>query len=161
MTSTTQPTRISGKRQVRPNLTRADFGYEQQQKKSATTNNNNNNNNQQQHNSKAHKTSAAHKSAKEHDDDETNNTKKSAEDKAAAALTVDFSKLDMVTLKRYKRHYRLKTRQNVTKPELAHAIAKHFATQTIDEADTISLFMYSARASADSIYHDRRDYISV
>ena len=150
MASTTQPTRISGKRQVRPNLTRADFGYEQQQKKSAqsTTTTTNNNNNQQQHNSKNHKASAATKSAKEHDDDETNNTKKSAEDKAAAALTVDFSKLDMVTLKRYKRHYRLKTRQNVTKTELALAVAKHFASQTVDEADTISLFMYSARAGS-------------
>ena len=51
----------------------------------------------------------------------------------------------MATRKRYKRHYRLKTRQNVTKTELALAVAKHFAAQTVDEADTISLFMYSAR----------------
>ena len=27
--------------------------------------------------------------------------------------TVDFTKLDMATLKRYKKHFRLKTRQNV------------------------------------------------
>eukprot|EP00966_Prymnesium_polylepis_P146280 3378968-Prymnesium_polylepis.1 len=54
--------------------------------------------------------------------------------------TVDFTKLDMATLKRYKRHYRLKTRQNVTKTELAMAVAKHFSSQTVDEADTISLF---------------------
>ena len=63
----------------------------------------------------------------------------------ARTQTVDFTKLDMATLKRYKRHYRLKTRQNVTKTELALAVAKHFASQTVDEADTISLFMYSAR----------------
>ena len=66
-------------------------------------------------------------------------------EKDARNLTVDFTKLDMATLKRYKRHYRLKTRQNVTKTELALAVAKHFASQTVDEADTISLFMYSAR----------------
>ena len=71
-------------------------------------------------------------------------------------LTVDFTKLDMATLKRYKRHYRLKTRQNVTKTELALAVAKHFASQTVDEADTISLFMYSARA----VHYDRRDYLN-
>ncbi len=47
--------------------------------------------------------------------------------------TVDFTKLDMATLKRYKRHYRLKTRQNVTKTELALAVAKHFASQHVDE----------------------------
>ena len=78
-------------------------------------------------------------------------------EKDARNLTVDFTKLDMQTLKRYKRHYRLKTRQNVTKTELALAVAKHFASQTVDEADTISLFMYSARAG--SLQYDRRDYL--
>ena len=77
----------------------------------------------------------------------------------------------MATLKRYKRHYRLKTRQNVTKTELALAVAKHFASQHVDEvrlpcrrsspaglrapraldaraqAETIQLFVYSARSS--------------
>mmetsp|Transcript_17440 Transcript_17440/g.43866 ORF Transcript_17440/g.43866 Transcript_17440/m.43866 type:complete len:123 (+) Transcript_17440:67-435(+) len=72
--------------------------------------------------------------------------------------TVDFTKLDMATLKRYKRHYRLKTRQNVTKTELAMAVAKHFASQTVDEADTISLFMYSARGG--SLQYDRRNYLN-
>ena len=67
---------------------------------------------------------------------------------SAPAQTVDFTKLDMATLKRYKRHYRLKTRQNVTKTELAMAVAKHFASTTVDEADTISLFMYSARGGS-------------
>ena len=65
----------------------------------------------------------------------------------ARAQTVDFTKLDMATLKRYKRHYRLKTRQNVTKTELALAVAKHFASQHVDEAETIQLFVYSARSS--------------
>ena len=51
----------------------------------------------------------------------------------ARAQTVDFTKLDMATLKRYKRHFRLKTRQNVTKTELALAVAKHFASQNVDE----------------------------
>ena len=60
-------------------------------------------------------------------------------------LTVDFCKLDMAALKRYKRHYRLKVRPNVTKGELANAVARHFASQTVDEADTISLFMCAPR----------------
>ena len=62
-------------------------------------------------------------------------------------LTVDFCKLDMAALKRYKRHYRLKVRPNVTKGELANAVARHFASQTVDEADTISLFMCAPLAS--------------
>ena len=51
----------------------------------------------------------------------------------------------MAALKRYKRHYRLKVRPNVTKGELANAVARHFASQTVDEADTISLFMCAPR----------------
>ena len=82
----------------------------------------------------------------------------------------------MATLKRYKRHYRLKTRQNVTKTELALAVAKHFASQHVDEvclpcrrsspaglrapraldaraqAETIQLFVYSARSSTCLLY---------
>jgi len=46
----------------------------------------------------------------------------------------------------------------VTKTELALAISKHFAAQTVDEADTISLFMYSARAN--NLQYDRRDYLN-
>ena len=119
-----------GKRQVRPNLSRGDFGYEERSRATAA---------------KAKKPKRA--------DEEEEPIASGAEaaprprgEKDARNLTVDFSKLDMATLKRYKRHYRLKTRQNVTKTELALAVAKHFASQTVDEADTISLFMYSARA---------------
>ena len=119
------------KRQIKPNLTRTDFGY-------------------------VERTRPINKQPKK--------PKLMEEDEGgggggdARNLTVDFSKLDMATLKRYKRHYRLKTRQNVTKTELAQAVAKHFASQTVDEADTISLFMYSARAG--TLHYDRRDYLN-
>ena len=154
------------KRQIKPNLTRTDFGY-------------------------VERTRPINKQPKK--------PKLMEEDEGgggggdARNLTVDFSKLDMATLKRYKRHYRLKTRQNVTKTELAVAVARHFASQAVDEvracrrpparppahpsparharpprarahmppllsaqADTISLFMYSARA----VHYDRRDYLN-
>ena len=118
-----------GKRQVRPNLSRSDFGYEE----------------------RSRTTKAAAKKPKHAGDEEEAgdmggmDSARPRGEKDARNLTVDFTKLDMATLKRYKRHYRLKTRQNVTKTELALAVAKHFASQTVDEADTISLFMYSAR----------------
>ena len=119
-----------GKRQVRPNLSRSDFGYEE---RSRTTK------------------AAAKKPKNAGEEDEAgdmggvSDSARPRGEKDARNLTVEFTKLDMATLKRYKRHYRLKTRQNVTKTELALAVAKHFASQTVDEADTISLFMYSAR----------------
>jgi len=91
------------------------------------------------------------------DDAEAPSSTLRTEKDARNSLTVDFTKLDMATLKRYKRHYRLKTRQNVTKTELSAVISKHFAAQTVDEADTISLFMYSARVN--NLQYDRRDYM--
>ena len=71
-------------------------------------------------------------------------------------LTVDFCKLDMAALKRYKRHYRLKVRPNVTKGELANAVARHFASQTVDEADTISLFMCAPHPPLAALIAPRR-----
>ena len=119
--------RALGKRQVKPNLQRSDFGYEERRSTKP----------------------AANKKQKHGDDDESpmdsaggGGAMANRGEKDARNLTVDFTKLDMATLKRYKRHFRLKTRQNATKTELALAVAKHFASTTVDEADTIGLFMY-------------------
>ena len=135
--------REAGKRQPRPNLSRSDFGYEERSRATAKS-----------------------KKPKRNEEEEEGTTGGGEAaprppmrgEKDARNLTVDFTKLDMATLKRYKRHFRPKTRQNVTKTELALAVAKHFASQTVDEADTISLFMYSARAG--SLTFDRRDYLN-
>ncbi|KAL3926325.1 MAG: hypothetical protein SGPRY_003348 [Prymnesium sp.] len=127
--------RAAGKRQVRPNMARSDFGYEERSRAPA-------------------KPIKKPKRAEDEDEPASANgadggaARPARNEKEARNLTVDFTKLDMATLKRYKRHYRLKTRQNVTKTELAMAVAKHFASQTVDEADTISLFMYSARGGS-------------
>jgi len=135
--------RAAGKRQVRPNMARTDFGYVERARTAAKP---------------------AKKPKRGEDEEEVaagtdgGSGRPARSEKEARSLTVDFTKLDMATLKRYKRHYRLKTRQNVTKTELAMAVAKHFASQTVDEADTISLFMYSARGG--SLQYDRRDYLN-
>ena len=103
-----------GKRQPRPNLSKSDFGYEE----------------------RSRTTAKAKKPKRAEDEDEVGSGANEAPrapmrgEKDARNLTVDFTKLDMATLKRYKRHYRLKTRQNVTKTELALAVARHFAAQT-------------------------------
>ena len=125
--------RALGKRTVKPNLSRSDFGYEERSRTAA------NKNKKPKTDEPGGEEAAAGASAE---------AARPRGEKDARNLTVDFTKLDMATLKRYKRHYRLKTRQNVTKTELALAVAKHFASQTVDEADTISLFMYSARAGS-------------
>ncbi|KAG8457163.1 hypothetical protein KFE25_004380 [Diacronema lutheri] len=64
-------------------------------------------------------------------------------------VLVDFQKLDMGTLKRYKKVYRLKTRQNVTKADLALACARDFASRVVDEAETINNFLYHVQEQRD------------
>lgn len=133
MQAAAQAVQRVGKRQIRPNLTRTDFGYSE-------------------------RTRVKPKKVKRDDDDEeTGGEGRARSDRDARNLTVNFTKLDMATLKKYKRHYKLKTRQNATKTELAQAVAKHFAGQTVDEADAISLFMYSR---AGTQQYSRRDYLS-
>jgi len=129
---------------VRPNLTRADFGYVERSRSL---------------------TKATKPAKAKRDDEDEGDAGNGAPSEGTSSgrpvrekETVDFTKLDMATLKRYKRHYRLKTRQNVTKTELALAVAKHFAAQTVDEGDTIALFLYSARTG--NVQYDRRDYLN-
>lgn len=56
----------------------------------------------------------------------------------------------MGTLKRYKKIYRLKTRQNVTKADLASACARDFASRVVDEAETINNFLYHVQEQRDN-----------
>jgi hypothetical protein len=67
---------------------------------------------------------------------------------------VDFSKLGLRTLKRYKRRYRLKVRPNSMKPELAQAIAAHFGNHRVEEADVLDFFIYAAKTYKDSKIRD-------
>ena len=107
--------REAGKRQPRPNLSRSDFGYEERSRATA----------------KAKKPKGRAEEGEEEMLSEAGVPRPPMRgEKDARNLTVDFTKLDMATLKRYKRHFRLKTRQNVTKTELSLAVARHFASQT-------------------------------
>jgi len=54
---------------------------------------------------------------------------------------VDFSELDITSLKRYKRLYKLRTRNSSSKPELVSAVSKHFATISVNELEIIEQFL--------------------
>jgi histone deacetylase complex subunit SAP30 len=58
---------------------------------------------------------------------------------------LDFGKMDLVLLKRYKRHYRVRTKHNPTKAELAQSIARHFAALPVLETDAIPYFLYAVK----------------
>lgn len=77
-------------------------------------------------------------------------------DSLARALQVDFSKLGIRTLKRYKRRYRLKVRHNPTKLELVAAIHGHFASYKVEEAEVFDFFTYAAKNYKDKNLRDER-----
>jgi hypothetical protein len=55
---------------------------------------------------------------------------------------VDFNKLNIRTLKRYKRRFKLKVRHNPTKTELVQAIAQHFNYVKVEEPEVLDAFLY-------------------
>mmetsp|Transcript_33510 Transcript_33510/g.76598 ORF Transcript_33510/g.76598 Transcript_33510/m.76598 type:complete len:151 (-) Transcript_33510:163-615(-) len=56
-------------------------------------------------------------------------------------LSVNLGRLEMATLRKYKRHFRLPARTSVTKEELVSDVARHFAAYRVDEVRTIKSFV--------------------
>lgn len=67
-----------------------------------------------------------------------------------APVQIDFDKLDIAALKRYKGHYNLRVKHNATKSELAAAIARHFENHAVEELETITYFLYTVRNNGTS-----------
>eukprot|EP01097_Dermamoeba_algensis_P010057 TRINITY_DN7265_c0_g1_i1.p1 TRINITY_DN7265_c0_g1~~TRINITY_DN7265_c0_g1_i1.p1 ORF type:complete len:118 (-),score=20.59 TRINITY_DN7265_c0_g1_i1:101-454(-) len=66
----------------------------------------------------------------------------SDEEDIDAPQRVDFNKLDLTALKRYKRHYKLRTRYKGNKPELVTAVTKHFeGVASVDEQKVLDSFI--------------------
>merc|ERR1712183_349782 len=58
---------------------------------------------------------------------------------------VDLSQLQVPTLRRYKRHYRIPTKPGMSKSQLLDSIHKHFKTISVPEKETISYFIYMVK----------------
>ncbi|CAG8480575.1 12026_t:CDS:2 [Funneliformis caledonium] len=56
---------------------------------------------------------------------------------------LDFNTLDISVLRRYKRIHKLKVKDYATKEDLVTAVSKHYASQTVKEADVIAAFVYT------------------
>ncbi|KAI8888876.1 hypothetical protein K501DRAFT_282531, partial [Backusella circina FSU 941] len=54
--------------------------------------------------------------------------------------TVDFNSMSITVLRKYARVHKIKTKSKVNKEELAAAVSRHFANQTVKELDTITCF---------------------
>lgn len=58
-----------------------------------------------------------------------------------------FSYLDLVALKRYTKHYRLKTKHNSSKAELANAVRLHFESTAVNEGEVIDIFLMKVKTT--------------
>ncbi|XP_002736181.1 histone deacetylase complex subunit SAP30L-like [Saccoglossus kowalevskii] len=58
---------------------------------------------------------------------------------------VDLFQLQMNTLRRYKRHYKLQTKPGLNKVSLAETISRHFKTLPVQEKETLTYFIYMVK----------------
>ncbi|GBM28157.1 Histone deacetylase complex subunit SAP30L [Araneus ventricosus] len=58
---------------------------------------------------------------------------------------VDLYQLQVSALRRYKRHYKIQTRQGVNKAQLAETLSRHFKTIPVNEKEAITYFIYMVK----------------
>ncbi|KAG5666573.1 hypothetical protein PVAND_014591 [Polypedilum vanderplanki] len=61
---------------------------------------------------------------------------------------VDFYSLQVQTLRRYKKFYKVSTRPGLNKAQLADIISKHFMTIPVKEKEVLAYFIYSVKHSS-------------
>lgn len=61
---------------------------------------------------------------------------------------VDFYSLQVQTLRRYKKFYKVSTRPGLNKAQLADIISKHFTTIPVKEREVLAYFIYSVKHSS-------------
>ncbi|XP_070773521.1 histone deacetylase complex subunit SAP30L isoform X3 [Enoplosus armatus] len=63
-------------------------------------------------------------------------------------LKLDIDKsLQVNTLRRYKRHYKLQTRPGLNKAQLAETVSRHFRNIQVNEKETLTYFIYMVKSS--------------
>jgi histone deacetylase complex subunit SAP30 len=63
------------------------------------------------------------------------------------SVEVDFYSLQVQTLRRYKKFYKVSTRPGLNKAQLADIISKHFMTIPVKEKEVLAYFIYSVKQS--------------
>lgn len=60
---------------------------------------------------------------------------------------VDLFQLQVNTLRRYKRHYKLQTRPGFNKAQLAETVSRHFRNIPVNEKETLAYFIYMVKTN--------------
>ncbi|XP_075234897.1 SIN3-associated polypeptide 30 [Lycorma delicatula] len=64
---------------------------------------------------------------------------------------VDLYQLQVNTLRRYKRHYKVPTRPGLNKAQLADTLMKHFKTIPVVEKEALSFFFYMIKSNSNKL----------
>nr|AAI68448.1 Unknown (protein for MGC:136062) [Xenopus tropicalis] len=67
--------------------------------------------------------------------------------------TVDLFQLQVNTLRRYKRHFKLQARPGLNKAQLVEIIGCHFRTLPVNEKDTLTYFICSVKNEKNKLDH--------
>lgn len=72
----------------------------------------------------------------------------------SGGVDVDLQQLQVNTLRRYKRHFRVQTRPGLNKMQLAESLKHHFRTLPIIEKEAITYFVYIVKCSRNKLDHN-------
>ncbi|XP_046978314.1 histone deacetylase complex subunit SAP30 homolog [Vanessa cardui] len=64
---------------------------------------------------------------------------------------VDWVQLQVNTLKRYKKHYKVPTKPGFNKNQLAEAIQKHFKSLPVNEKEIVTYFIYMVKTNGNKL----------
>lgn len=70
---------------------------------------------------------------------------------SSGGVDVDLQQLQVNTLRRYKRHFRVQTRPGLNKMQLAESLKHHFRTLPIIEKEAITYFVYIVKCSRNKL----------
>jgi len=75
---------------------------------------------------------------------------------SSGGVEVDLQQLQVNTLRRYKRHFRVQTRPGLNKMQLAESLKHHFRTLPIIEKEAITYFVYIVKSSRNKLDHNSK-----
>lgn len=73
---------------------------------------------------------------------------------SSGGVDVDLQQLQVNTLRRYKRHFRVQTRPGLNKMQLAESLKSHFRTLPIIEKEAITYFVYIVKCYRNKLDHN-------
>lgn len=87
----------------------------------------------------------------EDDSNETDRDTLSLQERDQDMPEVDLFQLQINTLRRYKRHYKVPTRPGLNKAQLAETLMRHFRTIPVVEKEALHSFLYTVKSNKNKL----------